>query len=313
VHLSTDGLDGAHRLEIWREVYSRHLFNLDIEPIGDEPFRADVVLRALPGANVLLGSRSATRTSITRPLLQTASDTLVLAVTTKGRSLANQRGREEVIQTGGAVLLSTAELASHTLVDDGVLLSIAVPKAAIMPYVSDIGSAIMRPFAPEADALRLLVDYAKSAMALSETASPELQGTVALHLRDLVAMLLGARNDAQEFLAERGVRAARLRAIKSEVLAQFGRGDLSAETVALPLRISANYVRKLLQTEGLSFSEYVLRLRLERALAMLNDRRLSDQAISSIAMAAGFSDISYFNRAFRRRYGMTPSEAKSGN
>ncbi len=313
VHLSTQNLAERDRFAIWREIYSRHLFNVEIEPLSDGPFRCDVVLRALPGTNVVLGSRSATRTSITRPLLQTASDTLVLAITTKGRSLARQLGREETIPEGGAVLMSTAELASHTLEDDGVLLSISVPKSSIMPYVGDIGSALMRPFKPEADALRLLVDYARSAMALGETASPELQGAVAQHLRDLVSVLLGARNDAQEFLAERGVRAARLRAVKGEVLAQLGRDNLSAETVALPLRISANYVRKLLQTEGSSFSEYVLGLRLERAFAMFRDQRLSDRAISSIAMAAGFSDISYFNRSFRRRFGMTPSEAKNRN
>lgn len=208
VRLSTDDLDGRHRFAVWREIYNRHLFNVDIEPLSDKPFRADVVLRALPGVNVVLGSRSATRTSITRPLLPTASDSLVLAVTTKGRSLARQLGCEVTVPEGGAVLMSSAELASHTLEDDGVLLSVVVPKASMMPYVGDIGSALMHPFTPEADALRLLVDYARSAMALGETASPELQGAVALHLRDLVAVLLGARNDAQELLADRGVRAA---------------------------------------------------------------------------------------------------------
>ncbi|WP_445491699.1 helix-turn-helix transcriptional regulator [Rhodopseudomonas sp. RCAM05734] len=102
-----------------------------------------------------------------------------------------------------------------------------------------------------------------------------------------------------------------MRAVKGEVLAQLGRDNLSAETIALSLRISANYVRKLFQIEGLSFSEYVLGLRLERALAMLHDPRLAGRTISSIAMAAGFSDISYFNRSFRRRFGMTPSEARN--
>ena len=227
--------------------------------------------------------------------------------------MACQLDREQEVAAGGAVLISTAELASHTLEDEGVLLSIAVPRDAISPYVREIGSAIMRPFAPESDALRLLVGYARSAMELSETASAELQGTVALHLQDLMATLIGARNDAQEFLDGRGVRAARLRAIKKEILTQFGRGDLSAETVALPLRISANYVRKLLHAEGLSFSEYVLGLRLERASVMLQDRRFSEHSISSVAMAVGFGDISYFNRAFRRRFGKTPGEMRREN
>lgn len=313
VRVSTDGLDPRSRVDVWREAYSRHLFNLDIEPIGDDPFHAEVLLRALPGANVVLGSRSATRTSITRQLLPTASDSLLVAVVVNGRAQARQLGREETTSAGGAVLMSCSEIASHTLLDNGRLLSVMVPKASIAPYVNDIDSAIMRSFRPEADALRILIDYAKSAMMLGETASPELQGTVALHMRDLVAVLLGARDDAREFLAERGVRAGRLRAIKAEVRAQIGRDGLSAETVALPLRISANYVRKLLQGEGFSFSEYVLGIRLERAFAMLRDRRLSDRTISSIALAAGFGDISYFNRAFRRRFGKAPGEVKNGD
>jgi len=36
-----------------------------------------------------------------------------------------------------------------------------------------------------------------------------------------------------------------------------------------------------------------------------------DQAIGAIALRVGFGDLSYFNRTFRRRYGMTPSDARA--
>jgi len=180
------------------------------------------------------------------------------------------------------------------------------------PYVSDIGSSLMRTFSPDSDALRLLAGYASGALALGETSSMELQATVAQHLRDLLAILLGTQGDARELSVNRGVRAARLRAIKGQVIAQLGHGELSAESVAIPLRITANYVRKLLHAEGISFSDYVLGLRLERTFAMLRDRRLADRAISWIAFDAGFNDISYFNRSFRKRYGMTPGDVRHG-
>jgi AraC-like DNA-binding protein len=35
-----------------------------------------------------------------------------------------------------------------------------------------------------------------------------------------------------------------------------------------------------------------------------------NRGISAIAYDAGFGDVSYFNRTFRRRYGMTPSEVR---
>jgi AraC-like DNA-binding protein len=43
----------------------------------------------------------------------------------------------------------------------------------------------------------------------------------------------------------------------------------------------------------------------------LRDPRLADRKVSEIAMEAGFSDLSHFNRSFRRRFGETPSFARA--
>ena len=43
---------------------------------------------------------------------------------------------------------------------------------------------------------------------------------------------------------------------------------------------------------------------------MLTDRRWADQNIAWIAFEAGFGDLSYFNRTFKRFYGSPPSEIR---
>jgi AraC-like DNA-binding protein len=43
---------------------------------------------------------------------------------------------------------------------------------------------------------------------------------------------------------------------------------------------------------------------------MLTDPRRAGHKISAIALDAGFGDLSYFNRVFRRRYDETPSAAR---
>jgi AraC-like DNA-binding protein len=45
---------------------------------------------------------------------------------------------------------------------------------------------------------------------------------------------------------------------------------------------------------------------------MLVDLRFGDRSISAVAYEAGFGDLSYFNRTFRRRYGATPSDVRHG-
>jgi AraC-like DNA-binding protein len=87
-------------------------------------------------------------------------------------------------------------------------------------------------------------------------------------------------------------------------------GELSVAEVAQRQRVTPRYVHKLFENEGLTFSSFVLGQRLARARRMLSDPRLADRNISAIAFAVGFGDLSYFNRTFRRQYGVTPSEIK---
>ena len=51
----------------------------------------------------------------------------------------------------------------------------------------------------------------------------------------------------------------------------------------------------------------MLAQRLACAHRLLTDPRHDGEKISTIALDAGFGDLSYFNRAFRQRYGDTPS------
>jgi len=130
-------------------------------------------------------------------------------------------------------------------------------------------------------------------------------------LCDLVAVTLGATQDAAEAAEGRGIRAARLRAIKADIEANLAHGgDLSPSAVARRQHISDSYIRKLFEGENTSFSQFVLSRRLLRAHRLLLDPRRVEQSIASIAFEVGFGDLSYFNRAFKRCYGAAPSEIR---
>jgi transcriptional regulator GlxA family with amidase domain len=55
---------------------------------------------------------------------------------------------------------------------------------------------------------------------------------------------------------------------------------------------------------GMPFSHYLLQIRLTKAHDLLAS---SAGSIKEIAYAVGFHNTSYFDRAFRRRYSLTPS------
>jgi AraC-like DNA-binding protein len=80
--------------------------------------------------------------------------------------------------------------------------------------------------------------------------------------------------------------------------------------VARSQQISESYIRQLLAENGTTFTDFVLGGRLTRAHRMLTDPHYADRSISTVAYEAGFGDLSYFNRTFRRRYGTTPSDIR---
>lgn len=102
-------------------------------------------------------------------------------------------------------------------------------------------------------------------------------------------------------------RAAILRAIEN----RSGDPKLSAVVVASLLGITPRYVHLLLEDSGKSFTHHLLERRLEKAALMLRDARWDDRKIADIAVEAGFTDLSYFNRAFRRKFGVTPSMVRA--
>ncbi|HEY7428129.1 MAG TPA: helix-turn-helix transcriptional regulator [Gemmataceae bacterium] len=109
----------------------------------------------------------------------------------------------------------------------------------------------------------------------------------------------------------RGLRAARLCAIKADIASHLGEHELTVTAVAVHQRVSPRYVQMLFKAEGTTFSRFVLCQRLACAHRMLTDPRYAAWTITAIALEAGFGDLSTFNHAFRRAYGASPSDLRA--
>jgi AraC-like DNA-binding protein len=176
--------------------------------------------------------------------------------------------------------------------------------------VRNIDDAVLRPIPRGMGMLNLLRSYVDALFDDPALMMPEMRQLGVAQLCDLVAVTLGATRDAAAAAEGRGIRAARLRAIKSDIEAHLAHGGLLPGVVARRQKVSDSYIRKLFEGEGTSFSQFVLARRLVRAHRMLTDRRWIERSIAWIAFEVGFGDLSYFNRTFKRSYGTTPSDVR---
>ena len=118
---------------------------------------------------------------------------------------------------------------------------------------------------------------------------------------------------ASESGKQGGLRAARLVAVLQLISDQIGNPGLSIAVVAEQMGVTPRYIHLLLEQSDKTFARHVLQKRLERAFELLNADTRGDRKIADIAFTAGFSDLSYFNRAFRRQFGDTPSRVRANS
>ena len=307
---STDDLPEQDRVTMWREHYGYKVLGVEIEPAEDAIFQSSIVSRHLPGLNLVLGKLSAARVKRTREFVADGNDDVALFVNYTGAAAIASGEREVVLRERDAVLIRSDEVITFDRFVSGRSFSLRIPRSILSPLVSDIDEVSMRHITRKTDALRLLTSYASTLLDDNGLAAPALLHLAVNHIHDLVALTLGATRDAAGVAQHRGMRAARLSAAKIYISQNSGRRDLSVGAVAAHLGVSPRYVQMLFEVDGTTFSSFLLNQRLTRAHRMLCAPRSTRRAVSAIAYDVGFGDLSYFNRCFRKFYGLTPRESR---
>jgi AraC-like DNA-binding protein len=301
IHFSTRELAPAKRLPALRELFDRAV-NLQVDA---EPGRSvEMKMHSAPGlrrAMMLLPFTA----SVARPvqMLADGEDTVCLIMKTGGHLAVTQGRQEGAPRVGDGVLLVYREPALLQFVDT-TYLSVRVPFGALAP-IANVETAAARRIPRNLEALSLLRNYVANLP--ERIADPQLGRLSATHVYDLIALAIGATDEGREIANQRGIRAARLQAIKADLIQNV---TLHLDQLAARQGISPRYVQMLFEEAGTSFSDFVLERRLDAARRMLTSPRYATWSVTAIAFEAGFGDLSHFNRRFKRRYLMTPSDMR---
>lgn len=85
--------------------------------------------------------------------------------------------------------------------------------------------------------------------------------------------------------------------------------DLSLTDIANKFHMSYKYFSRYFKnTFNTTLSDYIMKLRLERAELLLSQAELS---VTEISLQTGFNNISFFIRSFKKAYGMTPLQYRN--
>ena len=310
VRFSTDDFAPRDRFTVWRDAFGRGLLNVEVEPASDGPFRATATMRAIGPIKLLFASSSGV--IYRRPPGLVQNDDLIFSLGATKGSLAQQRSRETcAAEDGDALLMLGAEWSMVARSDEGSLLALRLPRAALMTSVRNVEDLYCRRIPGD---LSVVAAVAALSHGAGRPGRDRHARVAAVHRKPRHRPdRADARRDARGRAIGRRAACGRhaCKSIKHDIVNNLSDETLSVRTIAARHKVTPRYVQRLFEEAGSTFTEYVVEQRLVRAHRLLTAARSSDQTLTAIAFEVGFGDLSYFNRAFRRRFGAPPSDVRA--
>ncbi|WP_164736569.1 AraC family transcriptional regulator [Pararhodobacter zhoushanensis] len=304
--IATSELDTRSRVAGFQDTVAE-LCRLEFTPDSLEGFRSATAIGVLPEVMLGWGRHSTCRAVRTVELAASGSDNVMVHFPRSGAFRMQQTGGAEVICGPGQIYIDPNETAgvSRFLVDRTDVFYISLPR----PLVTGLRGINdhLRTRLDLTPQWRLLQRYGEALFEELPELTPDQLAQSSAHLHDLALSAFSARDPGPL----PGTMAARLRMIKDDIAGLLHHPDLSPGLVAARHGISTRYLRMMFAEEKSSFRAHVLEERLRRAHGALSACESAGQAISDIAGAAGFSDLSWFNHCYRRRFNQTPRETRA--
>lgn len=248
-----------------------------------------------------------------KSIKQDSGENYFLILQEEGRALMRQNDSSCLLRPGDFVLIDSAVPSEFVFFGDYTRqLSLHLPRAemhARFGYDLIRGGIAL----PRQDAVTIGISAVVAKVLARETGSTVADGYLREALFGLLGAMLHERSSKEGYRGvDSDLSGARALASGQAYLdAHYRSPDLSIQEMADDLGLSLRQIQRGFAAIGTTPTKYLLQKRLEHARLALDDRQAGRRSdlISSIAYEAGFSDLSYFHRCYRRAFGASPKGA----
>jgi AraC-like DNA-binding protein len=304
VRFSTRELTPPRQLEAWRDWYAD---NYEVTPLGaaDRGFAADSEVWKLDGMALVRTTAPPLRAVRTKSLIRRdPTDHWVIAIGERATTGLMVESDRMSVPAGVPFVLSLGEFsASERDLDGRLQLHIARDKFNAIAPVLDAarGQTVSTPLGSlMAEYIKLLERQLRS---LTEEDANRLPQAVAA----MVAACLAPSADRMT-TASGQINATLKDKARRCIQRNLRSHKLGPTMLCQELGMSRSSVYRLLEAEG-GVAHYIQRHRLAEGFAQLNDPS-NTKPVVAIADELGMGDSSSFGRAFRRQFGISPTDVR---
>lgn len=306
VRMSTAGVAPRDRLPLWRDWMRRLFDGLDSDAYGDTAFDGETA--TLQAGDVVLTRLAASRHRVQRVTAASADRSrayLKIVAPWRGSAGVVQHGREAWVRPGQWSVYDTTLRYRVENPEQVEHLIVMVPRERVLHGLPGLVGQLARPLGGQGGIARVALATLRSAFEELPHTAPAQAARLGEQLAELVRLSLledaGVATDA-------GRHAALRERIRRHVAEHFADPDLDVAAIARALGCSPRALYRAFDGEGEGIAALVAEHRLIAARDALAADPQRRRTITDIALDAGFSNMAHFSRAFRARFGLTPSD-----
>lgn len=306
---SSAGLGQREALDQWREWAASTIAPIEVTVFDADSFAARWTSHGIGQLRMLHLHAPAQRVTHTGTEGSSgrATPSIQLVYARQGALKTQMGGKRFTVEPGQFVLLDNTRFYQMEMDTPHEAVDLMMPQSWLERHLPDPEAVLAQPISAREGwgaPLGSLLEALLSGLGTM----PLPRSLIAEQLGSLLTLATGFHEPADNS-RHRGQLA---RQILRKIESDYFEPDLTLETVAADFGISKRYLQTLLAGSGTSFVQELNATRLDRASDMLTDPRASSLSISEIAYRAGFLDPGYFARLFRKRFGISPREWRSG-
>ncbi|NVZ63030.1 helix-turn-helix domain-containing protein [Pseudomonas gingeri] len=297
------------KLDQWSNLIWDVVGRLDTQVIGDGPFEASAMFGHAGTLQYCRLDATPHRVERGQAMISRDDRDLVkLVVQQRGRAIFAQGDREVCLEPGQWALYDTRRPYSVTNLTQVRQLVMLVPRSELGLRHGAVGALTARGFGRCAGVERMLPTYLArlfSEIDEVEHSSRAELGTIATHLLRMALLESGHKSvtsSSREIL--------RLQ-VHDFVQQNLMNPQLNVELIASRFRCSKRNLHKAFSDDESTLAQFIWQSRLERVRDAFGDGRLASRSVTEIAYQWGFNNAAHFSKAFKARFGLTPTRYRA--
>ena len=308
--ISTRSVAPARRAEFWRDLVCDVFVRLDCTKI-DPAFRGS--LRTTHLSDIQLSEIDTEAHAVARGrhhLNRVDDEAVLLSVQHAGRCRVAQDGRVAELLPGDCGVYAANRPYTLTFDEPMSETILKIPRAVLSARFVDVDRLCARRIHgsdPHAQIFRMYLEALRNR---THGFDPSDKSKLAGCLLDLMSLAVHASLGPAGAPPSPG-RSHHVFRIKAFIEQHLADPDLTVDLVAQRHGMSARYVQKLFEDEGLSPARWIWKRRLTKCREALAAPEFRAQTITEIAFRWGFSHPAHFSRAFKAAFGQTPREFRN--